>query len=368
MLHFLLVILKILGIVLLILLGILLFLVLLVLFVPVRYKGYLKKTDRPEGDVPGGGLSVSWLLGFLHADLAYRFREGAQVSFRLAGRSFSSTRNGEVPQPSVPSLSSGPAKTSDRTASTQTIPSGSADSGKTSARTIPSGTVENRKTSAHPDRPGIKIKQTEEKRSADAASAGKDKPAANPRKIKKIRKKPVSVLKEKWTAFQNMITDLVLRLIEFLLSIMTDILDFLFSFPYQNDLFPEKAAELTGKVKKARNFLVRYEVSVIAGYLFREAGYLIRHYRPRRVSGWARFGTGDPAVTGWILGGISLILPECAEDYTTEPDFYDPCFETETFFTGRLRICHAVKSLAAVLLRRRTIRLIKGLLKRRKGE
>lgn len=41
--------------------------------------------------------------------------------------------------------------------------------------------------------------------------------------------------------------------------------------------------------------------------LFQELKYLMKHYAPRKASGELLFGTDDPATTGEILGGISLI-------------------------------------------------------------
>ncbi len=106
-------------------------------------------------------------------------------------------------------------------------------------------------------------------------------------------------------------------------------------------------------------FLQEYEVNAILrdslGYLRR----LLRHYAPRRLNGWLKFGTGDPALTGELTGVLYLLLPARAEGFSVEPCFTEKLFETELDAAGHIRACHLISLLFRVISDRRVRRLIR---------
>ncbi|MDO5345604.1 MAG: hypothetical protein Q4E91_07655, partial [Lachnospiraceae bacterium] len=91
--------------------------------------------------------------------------------------------------------------------------------------------------------------------------------------------------------------------------------------------------------------------------------YLWKHFGPRRLSGWLRFGTGAPDKTGQLAGLLYLILPASAEDFEVRPDFTEPVLEADLVIKGHIRACHLLR-MAFGLWRdkelRKMIRRIKG--------
>jgi hypothetical protein len=65
---------------------------------------------------------------------------------------------------------------------------------------------------------------------------------------------------------------------------------------------------------------------------------LLKHIKPRRLRGYVHFGMEDPASTGQILGGISLLYPIFKDNIKILPDFQQKIFEGDFFMKGRIRI------------------------------
>lgn len=86
--------------------------------------------------------------------------------------------------------------------------------------------------------------------------------------------------------------------------------------------------------------------------LFREFRYLLKHFSPRKASGTLQYGTQDPAITGQILGIISLFPFWYRYQISVQPDF-----TAEDFYA---RGCLALKGrIRALHMLRTGIRLIK---------
>ncbi len=62
--------------------------------------------------------------------------------------------------------------------------------------------------------------------------------------------------------------------------------------------------------------------------------YLLKKLGPRRVRGWIRFGMQDPALTGQILGGISVFYAYFPKKLKLQPDFQQAVLEGELFIRG----------------------------------
>ena len=90
---------------------------------------------------------------------------------------------------------------------------------------------------------------------------------------------------------------------------------------------------------------------------------LLRHYRPREISGRLHFGTGDPAVTGQLTGLIYLLLPARAQ-LSVEPEFTEAVFEADLEFSGHIRAVHAARTAYHLFRNKRLKRLIKRLRKK----
>ncbi len=117
------------------------------------------------------------------------------------------------------------------------------------------------------------------------------------------------------------------------------------------DLF-EKAGEMSEKIgefaQKPGQLLElaeRLEAREVLRDVFGYLTYLLRHYAPRSIRGFLKFGTGDPSVTGQLTGLIYLILPARADHFTVQPEFGDAVLETEISCKGHIRAVHLIRVL-----------------------
>lgn len=72
--------------------------------------------------------------------------------------------------------------------------------------------------------------------------------------------------------------------------------------------------------------------------------YIWKHYRPRKVQGWLRFGTGAPDLTGMLTGILYMILPPSAEEFELKPEFTEAILQTKMQLNGHIRAVHLLKT------------------------
>lgn len=66
---------------------------------------------------------------------------------------------------------------------------------------------------------------------------------------------------------------------------------------------------------------------------------LLRHIRPRKLEGRLHFGTGDPCLTGRILGVFAMFYPLYQKSFILVPDFEQACLEAKLKAKGSARLC-----------------------------
>ncbi len=123
---------------------------------------------------------------------------------------------------------------------------------------------------------------------------------------------------------------------------------------------------VAARVQKLRGFLdmlEEYEAKAVLGDVNKEFMTLLRHYRPREITGRLHFGTGDPAATGELTGFLYLLLPARAQ-LSVEPEFTEPAFEADLEFAGHIRTVHLIRAACHLLRNKRFMRLVKRLRKR----
>ncbi len=98
---------------------------------------------------------------------------------------------------------------------------------------------------------------------------------------------------------------------------------------------PEELAQL------ARKYEVKENLQIVYGYL----RFLWKHFRPRSISGYLHFGTGDPALTGQLTGIIYMLLPARADGFEIMPEFDGAVFGTRIVCTGHIRSIHLIRVL-----------------------
>ena len=84
--------------------------------------------------------------------------------------------------------------------------------------------------------------------------------------------------------------------------------------------------------------------------LWKETKYIFKHIKPKRFEVKARIGTGDPAETGKLLGGLSLLYMIKKSKIIIEPDFDNKVYEGEIKLYGKVRLIIFVKSFINILL------------------
>lgn len=106
------------------------------------------------------------------------------------------------------------------------------------------------------------------------------------------------------------------------------------------------------KIQNIKNMISDETNRNAARKLWRILRYLIRHFSPRKVSGELAFGMADPAQTGQVLGGFSM-LPFWAK---YKISVY-PNFEAEQFFVegrlqmkGHIRLWHLILSVIRLFI------------------
>lgn len=127
----------------------------------------------------------------------------------------------------------------------------------------------------------------------------------------------------------------------------------------------QQAAEIPEKIQRLYDFAEDYHLRELFAEGKAELNGLWRHYRPRKATGYLRFGTGDPALTGELTGVLYLLLPAFSE-VQLEPDFNDPMLQTELELSGHIRVCHLVATAWRLFRNKKLRRLIAKI--RKKGD
>lgn len=126
----------------------------------------------------------------------------------------------------------------------------------------------------------------------------------------------------------------------------------------------EKIRNLLHRPEEIQQFLEEYEIADVWHIVKTELAGLARHYRPRHLRGYLKFGTGDPALTGKLTGACYLLLP--TREYEILPNFEESMFETETEFSGRIRSIHLLLAGYRLIREKKIKRLIRKV--RKKGD
>lgn len=313
MLHILVVILKLIGIIILTILLLALFLLMIVLFVPVRYKAYAIKMDEQYAEA-----SASWMLHLLHFNL-YFDKNGLKTNFKIAGISsekwqdlFGKMKRVFVREKRIKSNLSGKKKrSSQEEKSNQEVilnHSITEPNNKDFKRITEQSKLPN-ETKAKKQRPtnDEKISKIENNTMKDNIHAPKTyKPK---RKLINWFKKIVKKIKIIFDRFKNIAKKVILTL--------------------KNA--KDKIEEIKSFIQDDRNI----QAFIFGkGQLYR----LIRHVKPKKYKINLKFGTGDPALTGQVLGILGMLMPVYKKNAHIIPDFENIIFEGDIYMKGRITI------------------------------
>ena len=289
MMHVILTILKIIGIILLVLLAILLTVFLLLLFVPMRYRLHVRK-QKDLLEIDG---RMTWLLHLIRADLNVKQMHGKAV-IRAAGFKLKTLYflKKEEDTDSTTAESTTPNVASEETASESEVPK------PASEETIADSTAP---------------KAASEETIADNTKS-KTKPG-----------------------FLGRMMNLIARILNKVLGLILQIPQLPAEVYDKIDSIQDQLCRKYDALQKKADPFLSIEAEHMLGKGIRYLRYLIRGYAPRKITGYIRFGTGSPDLTGELTGLLYVLLPEAGTGYDIEPDFYELVLDTDTLATGQIR-------------------------------
>ncbi|MCH5252631.1 MAG: DUF2953 domain-containing protein [Lachnospiraceae bacterium] len=106
---------------------------------------------------------------------------------------------------------------------------------------------------------------------------------------------------------------------------------------------PKKKRFSFGKVSSIISIVREAESKVALRRLRGEIVRLIRYLSPNRIKGRFLIGTGDPASTGLLFGGISLLPFAYQKGIKISPDFDEKVFEADGYMKGRIRMLYLIR-------------------------
>lgn len=303
MMHVILTILKIIGIILLVLLAILLTVFLLLLFVPMRYRLHVRK-QKDLLEIDG---RMTWLLHLIRADLTVKQMHGKAV-IRAAGFKLKTLYflKKEEDTDSTTAESTAPNVASEETASESEVPK------PASEETIADSTA-----------PKAASEEPASENTAQKAASGK-KIADNT----KSKTKP---------GLLGRMMNLIARILNKVLGLILQIPQLPAEVYDKIDSIQDQLCRKYDALQKKADPFLSIEAEHMLGKGIRYLRYLIRGYAPRKITGYIRFGTGSPDLTGELTGLLYVLLPEAGTGYDIEPDFYELVLDTDTLATGQIR-------------------------------
>ena len=111
------------------------------------------------------------------------------------------------------------------------------------------------------------------------------------------------------------------------------------------------------KIKRMKRFATDDRTKAALGLAWSQLRVLLGKLLPKRVWGDLHFGTDDPALTGEILGGISIFYPLFMDNVKVVPDFQESVLEGELYLKGRIRLITIVR-IAWKLYRDKNVRFV----------
>lgn len=102
------------------------------------------------------------------------------------------------------------------------------------------------------------------------------------------------------------------------------------------------------RISSIISFIREKETRSAIGKAKRELGALLRYLSPKKVELDFRIGTGDPAMTGIIIGGISLLPFVYQKGIHIVPDFEEMVVRGNGKMKGRVRVIYFLRLIVRV--------------------
>jgi hypothetical protein len=124
---------------------------------------------------------------------------------------------------------------------------------------------------------------------------------------------------------------------------------------------PVKVHSCTDKVSALQNVISDERNKLAISLIWDEIKYLLSHFRFRRFESDITFSLGDPALTGQVLGALSMIPVLYQKKTGIYPDFTSDDIYVKGIFLikGRARLIHVLMSFIRLIRVKEVRRLIK---------
>lgn len=366
------------GKVLLVIVLILLVLLGALLLVPLRYRLQVRKYP---GRSLEGSFGVSWLLRFVSLCGTLSGDRVLDMSLKICGFTLKKIRKGGNIPESKETDSPEPEKQkeNDSGRADDTPPAGGQMYGDDADRygveePVPSaaGMTEHpgiRAEDPHSEADESPYEELPESIRDKASEASEDSYKGPPRRIRRLRNRKNQKKESAGEAHREK-GGLFRKIPELLQTVCEKICDLVLAAADGADRAEEALSQAAGKADGIMRTYDRWVTGPntdAVRHIMRRGRILLRHYLPRVMEGHLKFGTGMPDITGYAVGLLSLVLPAGAQDYHVEPDFYEVCLDTDTAIKGYIRLIHVLIGAAALLLDRNFRKLLRSLLRARKG-
>lgn len=297
MLHIILVILKIIGIIVACILGLLLFVLLSVMFVPARYHGWIEKKEKIKGMI-----HFHWFWHIVSAKVLY---EEGQTDMKVRVFGILLNLEGREAKPK-----------------------------KKRKRQKPKKETAEKNKEELPQKPP----QLEEKKEAEEYHSSSNTTVMVPTPVSSDDSCDSGKSREHRTSpFQ--------RLVRVIRRFFQKFAETFRKIKYTIRTFCDRIKKVKENIGHYREIWKdeKTQLAFTAGK--GEFFKLLRHMRPRKVKGWLRFGTGDPATTGELLGVMAVFYGWYRDRLTITPDFQEQVFLAELDIKGRVRAVVLFRSL-----------------------
>ncbi len=318
MIHIILLILKIIGILLLVILGILILLLLLLLFYPVTYR---VKGKREDGALEGSA-TLGWLFGLFRVTLLYQKSE-SRIKIRILGIPYEKLRSLLKKRKRVSEAHSDMAEIKKNDTIAENSPNIIGEEND-----INKDREKDVQTYSKCDPVDVEKTPEEKKEKEKSKANDAEGKATFLKRIKNTYHKLLASLKKIWNKLKK--TQLTI-------------------------------AAICDKIKRWKSFLERKATKRSLAYMKDLMFRLLRHIRPRKISGYLEYGFEDPSQTGQILGLISMCYPYEQNGFQVIPHFEKSCLAFSLKIKGRIYGCVLLKMVVDTIRNKAVMKTIRVL-------
>lgn len=351
LLHILLFLLKLIGIVLLVILGLIVLILAIVLFTPVRYRIGASKYQSIQAEG-----KVTWLFRLI--EMMFKLDTGAEegkrlhLSFRIAWLRLYDNQEPKEQRIKQKKTRKTKPKTEPEQADAkvQTSKSEQAEINTRSPKSEQAAEAKNETPRlVQPEMPKTEQKTAQNQEFAKPQGDPlHEKESEDEDKAESLIEGPKESIVEKLLRLVKGFVGRILALIRGIFSVICSILS-----------IPSKIMEGLGKLE---NLLtrIREKKEAFLKFYYEEKNHqwftvfwqrlkkLLLKILPKADKLYLHFGFDDPAATGQVLGGLSILYPVCGEKMELCPEFGEEILEGEAKFHGHIRpvvlVVFAVKS------------------------